>query len=486
MTDCDVVIVGAGLSGLVTARELNRHGLRVLILDARDRIGGRIYTVADDDGHPVELGAAFVGPEQHAIGELAGELGLPLFPTWDAGTHLGHFGGRTHRWSGTTPRLDVRSSLSAAAAIWRLNHMAKSVDPARPWESRRSGVWDGVTVAQWIDRARLTPAALDLLSASLRSIFAADVDALSLLHVLMCIRSAGGFRKYMRASGAQQMRFTHGASELCNRLAADLDHEPILNAAVREVSDDGVAVQVRTATQTITASRAVIAVPPAAAKDIVITGDFGDVPARTHLLTHACSGTVLKYHLYYPGPFWRDAGLSGKTLSSNGIVNATFDHSIDHAGVLVAFTVGTHAQDLLALSEDERLSIILDDLASQFGPAVRTPTRTLTHSWTDDPWSAGCFAAFMPPEAWTRYRVEFREPMNRIHFGGTESATRYYGAMEGAVTAGQRVARENRRKVRVGVGPRPTPRRPARHVHWSDPESARIARATPNYAPSQQ
>lgn len=442
MTDCDVIIVGAGLSGLVTARQLTQQGLRVQIIDARERIGGRIYTVADDDGHPVELGAAFVGPQQHAIRQLADELGLSLFPTWDAGTHVGHFGGSTHLWSGPIPRLDLRSSLTAAAAIGRLNHLAKSVDPGRPWAHRRSDTWDGMSVAQWLDRAHLTDSARDLLTASLRSIFAADLDSLSLLHVLMCIRSAGGFRKYMRASGAQQMRFTQGASALCERIAADLAHDPILGTAVHEVSVNSGAVEVRASTRTITATRAVISVPPAVAEHIAITGEIGTRRARSDLARRACSGTVLKYHLYYPKPFWRDAGMSGKTLSSNAIVNATFDHSTDHAGALVAFTVGSHAQALLALDEPARLNAVLGDLVSTFGPEVGKPVRTLSHSWNEDPWSAGCFAAFMPPHTWTRLRVDLREPMNRIHFGGTETATQYFGSMEGAVTAGQRVAAE--------------------------------------------
>lgn len=442
MTDCDVAVVGAGLSGLVTARDLTRQGLRVKVLEARNRIGGRIHTITDDDGHPVELGAAFVGPKQDAIRLLADELGLSLFPTWDAGTHVGRFADHTYRWSGSFPRIGAHSTLMAAAAVGYLNHMARSVDPQHPWSAAHCGDWDQVSVAQWLDRAPLTPPARGLLSASLRSIFAADPEALSLLHVLMCIRSAGGFRNYMRASGAQQLRFTQGASALCARLAADLHQRPTLNAPVRRVHDDGTAVQLTTAAGAVTASRAVIAVPPALATGIRITAREGDISAQQHLWTQACSGAVLKYHLYYPRPFWREAGLSGKTLASTGIVNATFDHSTDVAGILVAFTVGSQATELLAVDEDDRLSIILNDLVPHLGPSIRTPSKTLTHLWNEDPWSAGCFAAYMPPGGWTHHRTDPRQPAGRIHFAGTETATRYFGSMEGAVTAGQRAATE--------------------------------------------
>lgn len=441
VTDCDVAVIGAGLSGLVAARELTRQGHRVRVLEARDRIGGRIYTI-DDHGHPVELGAAFVGPEQHAIRDLADEVGLSLFPTWDTGTHLGRLGNQTYRWSGSFPRVGARSSVSAAAAIGRLNFMARSVDPQHPWTARHAQKWDAVSVGQWLDRASLTPTARGLLSASLRSIFAADTESLSLLHVLMCIRSAGGFRKYMRASGAQQLRFTHGASALCHRIAADLHHQPTLNTPVRKIHDDGTVVHLATATQTLTAKRAVITVPPALANNIDLTTTERNPSERRRIWAQTSSGTVLKYHLFYPHPFWRDAGLSGKTLADTAVVNATFDHSTENEGILVAFVVGSQARELLSLDEDDRLAVILDDLAPQLGSSIHSPTRTHRHLWNNDPWSAGCFAAYLPPGTWTQHGKSHQQLTGRIHYAGTETATRYFGSMEGAVTAGQRVATE--------------------------------------------
>ncbi|MFD4366827.1 flavin monoamine oxidase family protein [Rhodococcus sp. NPDC058521] len=441
MQNVDVVVVGAGLSGLVAARELTRGGLDVRVLEARDRIGGRIHTVTDSHGAPVELGAAFVGPEQHAIRSLAGELGLALSPTRDSGTHLGEFSGRHRRWQGKAPRLAPAAMLQAAITVARLNHMARAVPVATPWTARHGKWWDAISIGDWLERQRIGDEARGLLTAGLRSIFAADTQELSLLHALMCINSAGGFRKYMRSSGAQQARFVDGAGALCARIAANLDSAPILNAAVRSIEQRTGGVDVRAESVSFHARFVVAAVPPALSKQIRFEPELPQRQRRVR--DSASSGTVLKYHLYYSRPFWRAHGLSGKCLSSNELVNATFDHSPENGhGVLVAFVVGHHARTLLGFAPDERTKQVVDCLAQRFGNDVRHPVETRVHSWNEDVWASGCFAAYQPPRSWSEHLSSLGARHKLVHFAGTESADRYYGAMEGAVTAGRRAAAE--------------------------------------------
>lgn len=436
MNHLDVIVVGAGLSGLTAASDIARAGLSVGVIEARDRIGGRIHSVPDNFGHPVELGAEFVGPHQTAILELADRYGLRLQPTFDEGIHIGSFGRGERRWTGDRPALSVAGLIGTAAGIGALNALSRTVDPVKPWSGRLAGYLDRRSVAQFL--ARLPHESAGLLGVAMRSIFATDVDRLSLLHVVMCIRSAGGFRRYLRTNGSQQLRFIDGARALCERLAATLPSPPILSAPVSAVAQGDSGGEVVTGGDALRAGAVVIAVPPPHAA--ALTFDPRLPEGHLRHLAAANPGTVLKYHLAYPRPFWRGAGLSGKSISSDDLVNATFDFSTDDQGVLVAFVVGERARRLLDRSASERLDAVLVDLSRRFGPEAAHPADTRVHVWNEDPWAPGCFGAFHAPGSWTSNRAVPSRPQGRIHFAGTETATCFYGSMEGAVTAGHRAA----------------------------------------------
>ncbi|MEB4211093.1 flavin monoamine oxidase family protein [Mycobacterium sp. 94-17] len=438
MSDLDVIVVGAGLSGLTAASDIASAGLSVGVIEARDRIGGRIYTISDDFGHPVEFGAEFVGPHQTAILELADRYGLRLQPTFDVGIHIGSFGRGERRWTGDRPALSVGGLLGTGAGIGLLNALSRTVDPAAPWSGRLAGYLDGRSVAQFLDR--LPRESVGLLGVAMRSIFATDIDRLSLLHAVMCIRSAGGFRRYLRTNGSQQLRFVDGACALCERLAATLPSPPILNAPVSAVAQGDSGVEVVTDDDTLRAAGVVVALPPPHAAALRFDPPLSE--GRRRHLAAANPGTVLKYHLAYPRPFWRGAGLSGKSISNDDLVNATFDFSTDDQGVLVAFVVGAQARRLLGRSVPERLDAVLADLSHRFGPEAAHPTHARIHVWNEDQWSPGCFGAFHSPGTWTSNRAVPSHPQGRIHFAGTETASCFYGSMEGAVTAGHRAATE--------------------------------------------
>lgn len=438
MNELDVIVVGAGLSGLTAASDIAAAGLSVAVIEARDRIGGRIHTGADDFGHPVEYGAEFVGPHQTAILELADRYGLRFQPTFDDGIHIGSFGRGERRWTGDRPAISVAGLLGTAAGIGLLNALSRAVDPTAPWSGRLAGYLDARSVAQFL--APLPRESAGLLGVAVRSIFATDVDRLSLLHAVMCIRSAGGFRRYLRTNGSQQLRFIDGARALCERLAATLPSPPLLSAPVSAVAQGDSGVEVVTGDDTLRAGGVVVSIPPPHAAALTIDPPLPE-NHRRHLAA-ANPGTVLKYHLAYPRPFWRDAGLSGKSISDDDLVNATFDFSTDDQGVLVAFVVGGHARRLLDRPAPERLDAVLVDLVHRFGPEAAHPVDVRIHVWNEDPWSPGCFGAFHSPGNWTSNRAVPSRPQGRIHFAGTETASCFYGSMEGAVTSGHRAAAE--------------------------------------------
>lgn len=130
----DVVVVGAGFAGLTAARELSRLGHDVLVLEGRDRVGGRSYT-ATLAGAPVDLGATFVGPTQEAVLALAAELGCDSVPTYGRGKNLIRWRGKVRSYRSTIPRLSILELLDVSRIQWRFDRISRRVSVAEPWAS---------------------------------------------------------------------------------------------------------------------------------------------------------------------------------------------------------------------------------------------------------------------------------------------------------------------------------------------------------------
>ena len=169
--EADVAIVGAGLAGLVAARRLLAAGSEPVVVEARDRVGGRLLNEEIGEGKVVEVGGQWIGPTQERIAALAGELGVETFPTYDGGRHLIEIGGKLTSYSGpitdANPRLvrDLSRAISPLALIdfeqarARLDRMARSVPLEEPWLAEKALDWDGQTFATWVRRNTRTAAA---------------------------------------------------------------------------------------------------------------------------------------------------------------------------------------------------------------------------------------------------------------------------------------------------------------------------------------
>src|ERR1700689_4398303 len=163
-TSADVVIVGAGLAGLTAARDLVRAGRSVLVLEARDRVGGRIVSQQIGDGKIAEMGGQYAGPTQDRILALAADLGIATFPTYDTGRKVLHFNGKRGTYSGTIPRINPLVLADVGRAQARLESLARRVPTDAPWTARRALDWDGQTFQTWIRRDAASRAARMLLT----------------------------------------------------------------------------------------------------------------------------------------------------------------------------------------------------------------------------------------------------------------------------------------------------------------------------------
>lgn len=444
MYDADCIVIGAGLAGLAAARELAASRKRVLVLEARDRVGGRTWSGALE-GAEVDWGGEWIGEGQPRIHELVESLGLGTFPTWDRGEKILEMRGRLSTYSGTIPRMAPWKLLQIQLAIWLLDARARRLDLDRPWEHPRAADWDSTTLDALRRKVMWSADARAAMDAAMRTIFGAEAGELSLLHTLAYVRSAGGLERLISTEGGfQHERIRGGAQSIALALAAELGPERLRLATpvARVARDDGGITVESQSGERFRAQRAVVAVPlPLCARIDFVPR----LPAlREQLVQRSPMGAAVKCFVRYERAFWRERGLSGEAASGDGPVSVTFDQSSEDGGqaCLLAFVGGRPARSWHRAGEAERKRVILDKLARYFGEEAKKPVAYAEADWTQERWSGGGPIALFPPGTLLCHGAALREPIDRLHWAGTETARRCMGFMEGAVESGQRAAAE--------------------------------------------
>lgn len=459
----DVVVVGAGLAGLVAARSLSQNGVRPIVLEARSRVGGRLLNEELGDGKTVEVGGQWIGPTQERIAALATELGVTTFPTYEEGRHLIEMSGRVASYSGplTEARIDLARDLSRAIsplaladfeqARFRLDRMARQVPLEEPWMAPKADAWDSQTFATWIRRNVRLAAARKLFELATEAVWAAEPADVSLLHTLFYLHSAGSFSMLIgTGGGAQQDRFHGGSQRIAELLAEGLGPEQMrLSSPVSRIEhgDGDVVVRVDRAAGeggglTVRARRAIVAVPPTLAGRISYDPPL---PAlRDQLTQRMPQGTVIKTMAVYVRPFWREEGLSGQATSDVGPARVVFDNSPPDGspGVLLGFIEGRLARRWGVRPASERREAVLAGHARLFGERAAKPERFIERVWSEEEWTRGCYGCLMTTGGWTEYGIALRAPIGLLHWAGAETATVWNGYMDGAVRSGERAASE--------------------------------------------
>jgi monoamine oxidase len=441
----EVVVVGAGLAGLVAARALARRGVRVRVLEARNRVGGRTHTRRLESGLTVDLGGQWIGPGQERVAALLDELGIATFPQHTAGRKLLVLDGKRREYGGRSiiPPLSPLALLELHRAVRRLDRMGATVPLEAPQQTRRDAEWDAMTVETWKLGALRRRSVRLLFDVATEAVFAAEPAELSFLHFLFYLRSGGGLVRLVEVEGgAQETRIAGGAQPLSERLAEGLGEAVTLGAPVRAVRRERGGVVVRSDVVEVHAERAIVAIPPA-----LTAGIAWDPPLpalRAQLAQRMPMGSVIKCVAVYPTPFWRDAGWAGEVVSDEDPVRLVFDASPPDgsAGALVVFLLGRGAHLWADRPAEQRRMRVLEQLASFFGPTALRPSDYVDMVWPAEAWSGGCYGAFLPPGVLTAYGRALRAPVGRVDWAGTETATTWNGYMDGAIESGERAAAE--------------------------------------------
>jgi monoamine oxidase len=453
--DVDVAIVGAGLAGLTAARDLVAAGRTVAVLEARDRVGGRVVGLPLANGGVTEGGGEFIGPTQDRIKALADSLGVATFATYNTGRNLLYKDGRKTPYAtdgllGAVPPIDAAGLANAAIVQATLDDLAKQIPVDAPWTAAKAAEWDRQTFETWLRANAVVPSAKFLLDVACTSIFSAEPRELSFLFVLFYIAAAGSAsnpgtleRLTETANGAQELRFVGGSQLIPLRLAATLGDRVVLNAPVRAITRTGGNSYVVTADGvTVTARKVVVAVPPPLAARI--TYDPLLPASRDQLTQRLPMASVGKAIAIYDTPFWRADGLNGQVVSDTGVVSSTFDNSPPDGsyGALMGFIEADKARALDAASEAEVRAAVLKDYATYFGEKAASPSSFVLQRWNNEGYTRGGPVSIAAPGVLTQYGPALRRPVGGIHWAGTETSTYWTGFMDGAVRSGERVAQE--------------------------------------------
>ncbi|MDN0014022.1 FAD-dependent oxidoreductase [Acinetobacter sp. VNH17] len=206
----DVIVVGAGLAGLKAAMELKKVGKRVLVLEARDRVGGR-SKAGEINGETIDLGGQWVGPQQKLLLAQAKELGVQTYPQFAKGASLFSREGLVKSYKSDMPKLPIAALIEIALIDRRWNKEIQSLPHGKPWLASNAKQWDAETVESWILKNVRTEAARDFIRTIVGALFCCNSSQLSYLYFLEYFKQGHGLEVLISTEkGAQQDKFVGG------------------------------------------------------------------------------------------------------------------------------------------------------------------------------------------------------------------------------------------------------------------------------------
>jgi monoamine oxidase len=428
-----VVVLGGGLAGLTAAYGLEREGFSVQLVEARDRLGGRVHTIRDfADGQHGEAGAEAIDTKQLEIQRLCRRFGLPLERAYGGGG-LATVYRHDHNWVGhrfATPAVK-REMDRFWAAIDRLARPLRGTDPTANGGARQ----DRFTVADLLDRMRIGSRARWLLTNRIEADYGFPVERLSLLYITLSERLAWN----QPAAGVERYRIKNGNSTLVDELTKRLVTPPMLEAPATAVRW-GSGIEVDTGEGTVSGDRLVVAAPTFALRSIDFSPALPEREASFIAEIDLCS--VAKTLIQYDERIWLEQGRSGGATTDLpiGATWETTDPQDGSPGILIAYTSGRRGERTATIDATERTGQAREDIELLFPGTQRIAGDDFSVAWKAEPYSGGCWAAYSPGQI-SKHWMGLHRPTGPIHWAG-EHTELINGYMNSAVASGMRVTRE--------------------------------------------
>ncbi|TQK20442.1 putrescine oxidase [Microbacterium sp. SLBN-154] len=437
----DVVVVGAGAAGLTAANELRKAGLSVAVLEARDRVGGRLHTDVID-GATLEVGGQWVSPDQEALIETLEDLGLETYSRYREGDSVYiNAEGELTRFTGEIFPVPEATEKVMVDLIERLDQMVAEIDPDRPWEHPDAEELDRTSFEAWLAAQTDDVEARDNIALFIAgAMLTKPPHAFSTLQALLMAASAGSFSHLVDADFILDKRVVGGLQQVPLLLAERLGSDVFLDQPVRRIewSDGGVTVAADR--MTVRARFVILALAPVLYPRISFSPPLPRLQHQMH--QHISMGFVIKVHAVYDRPFWREQGLSGTAFSPYELSHEAYDNTNhgDERGTLVGFVSDRHADDVFRLPAEERKERILESLSHYYGPEAKNPVVYYESDWGTEEWTRGAYAASFDLGGLARYGADQREPVGPIHFACSDMAGLGYQHVDGAIRMGRLVA----------------------------------------------
>src|SRR5688572_2293254 len=444
--DRDVVIVGAGPSGLTAARELKKAGLSVAVLEARDRVGGRTWTDTVD-GAMLEIGGQWVSPDQTVLLELLDELGLQTYPRYREGDSM-YIGadGVPVRYTGDTFPVDPDTKAEMDKLIGLLDALAAEIGATEPWAHPKARELDTVSFHHWLRQNSANEEACNNIGLFIAGgMLTKPAHAFSALQAVLMAASAGSFTHLTDEDFILDRRVVGGMQQVSLLLAQELGDDVGLDSPVRTINwepaaEGGHRVTVVSERATVKARFVIMAVPP----NLYSRVSFNPpLPRRQHQMhQHQSLGLVIKVHAVYSRPFWRNSGLSGTCFGAGSLVQEVYDNTNhgDTRGTLVGFVSDEKADAVFELDAEARKRAILESIAGFLGDKALEPEVYYESDWGSEEWTRGAYASSYDLGGLHRYGKDQHAPVGPIYWCSSDLAAEGYQHVDGAVRMGQATA----------------------------------------------
>jgi len=441
MSSYDTIIVGAGVTGLTAAWRLAEAGQDVAVLEARDRVGGRLRTEHHADA-TFEIGGQWVSPDQDALIALIAELGLETYARHREGAsiYLSKSGER-RRFEGEDLPVSATTTTAMNQLVKTLDGLAAELDPDRPWEHEYAARLDSITFQAWLEEQCDDEEARDNIALYVGpAMLTKPAHAFSALQALLMAASAGSFSHLVDADFILDRRVVGGLQSVPLALAERLGDRLRLGQDVTSIAWTEHGAVVHVGDKRLEAARVILAVPPTLVSRIRFVPDL---PAEhRQARQHQSFGLVTKLQAHYDTPFWRADGLSGTGFGPYELVHEVYDNTVEGGpgGALVGFVSDLAADELGRLPEAERRERVLASLAAYFGDEARTPTAYVESDWEHQELTGGAYGSSFDVGGLTRYGRVLHEPVGPIEFGSSDIAGLGFQHVDGAVRVGARLA----------------------------------------------